>query len=259
MGVPMTLPVNIDSNISLVTCGRCHVHNRKFCNSDNEEALAELNCISHVRKCAAGETILAESENAEIVGNVVSGVLKITKILSDGREQIVGLLFPTDFFGRAYTDLAEFSVEAATDATICTMNRHAFEKLIEEYQVIEHQLLVSTFNELDAAREWMVLLGCQNTLEKVASFFLMLLKRTDNQCRAEIPYKESHIVIFPINRRDIAAYLGTTVETLSRQIQHLSRKGIIRVLDSKHFAILNQTKLVECAGQDPAYFETSSH
>ena len=245
----MTLPVNIRPNINLTVCEKCHVHNRDFCNSANDEAVARLNRISHIRKCSAGEAILAEGDEAQIVGNVVSGVLKVTKILSDGREQIVGLLFPTDFFGRAYSDTSEFSIEAATDATICAMERHSFESLIEEFQVIEHQLLVSTFNELDAAREWMVLLGCQNTLEKIANFFLMLLKRNDQQCRVEIPYREAVVVVFPISRIDIVAYLGTTVETLSRQIQFLSRKGAIRVLDSKHFEILDEAKLAKFAGQ----------
>lgn len=242
--------MNINPNVSLVHCEKCNGHNRKFCSSANEEALVSLNRISHVRKCNAGEVILSEGEEAEIVGNVISGMLKVTKILSDGREQIVGLLFPTDFFGRAYTDSAEFSIEAATDATICTMERHAFENLIEQYQVIEHQLLVSTFNELDAARDWMVLLGCQNTLEKVSHFFLMLLQRSDQQCRTKIPFNETTIVVFPIGRNDIVSYLGTTVETLSRQIQFLSREGAIRILDAKHFEILDEAKLIKFSGQE---------
>jgi len=245
----MPFPVNIAPEANPMLCGKCRVHNRTICTSADEKSLHQLNRISHIRKCHAGETILAEGDEAKLVGNVVSGVLKVSKILSDGREQIVGLLFPTDFFGRAYVDTAQFSIEAATDAKICTIERHAFESLIEQCQLLEHQLLIATLSELDAAREWMVLLGCQNTLEKVASFFLMLTRRADKHCRADIPYKDGVVVVFPINRSDIVAYLGTTVETLSRQIQYLSRHGVIRVLDSKHFEILNEDKLAELAGK----------
>lgn len=253
----MTLPIGKSDDADLARCQKCQLHSRGLCSGANGESLTALNKITHIQKCSAGESILAEGDSSELVGNVISGVLKITKILADGREQIVGLLFPSDFFGRVYTSSSEFTIEAATDATICSMNRKAFERLIEEHHSIEHQLLKSTFNELDAAREWIVLLGCQSTLEKVASFFLMLLRRSDNICRAQIPYKDGVVVVFPISRNDIVAYLGTTVETLSRQIQHLSRQGAIRVLDAKHFEILDKSKLEACAGEVPHFWDST--
>lgn len=231
-------------------CQKCLVHNRSVCRSADPVSLMELNRISRVRPCRAGEIIVAQGESPEIVGNVVEGVLKITKTLPDGREHIVGLLFPSDFFGRAFALDIDFSVEAATDATICTMDQHAFEKVLEVNRNMERDLLISTFDELDASREWMVLLGCQNTLERVASFFMLLLKRSDKQCLASAPYTKQNVLRFPINRQDIAAYLGTTVETLSRQIHHLSRKKIIRILDSKHFEVLDPDRLSLCAGQE---------
>ena len=79
----------------------------------------------------------------------------------------------------------------------------------------------------------------------------MLLKRSDKQCRIDLPYRDGTVVVFPVNRRDIAAYLGTTVETLSRQIQNMARKKVIRILDAKHFEILDEARLIALAGQDP--------
>jgi CRP/FNR family transcriptional regulator len=246
----MTHPIRTASAGDMARCERCNVHNRGICGHANDSVLNELNHISRIRSCSAGETILAQGDDAGIVGNVIDGVLKITKSLPDGREQIVGLLFPTDFFGRIYSNIADFSIEAATDATICVMKREAFEHAIEHHNAIEHNMLIQLSSELESAREWMVLLGCQNTLEKVSSFFALLLLRADKLCVSSLPYKQGVVVAFPINRHDIAAYLGTTVETLSRQIQYLSRQKVIKILDGKHFEILDEDRLLEFAGQD---------
>lgn len=250
----MTEPVAADLNTATLRCQKCLVHNRSVCRSADPISLSELNRISRIRTCKAGEVIVAQGETPAIVGNVVEGVLKITKTLPDGREHIVGLLFPSDFFGRAFALDIDFSVEAATEATICTMDQHAFERVLESNQRMERDLLKSTFDELDASREWMVLLGCQNTRERVASFFALLLKRSDKLCSATTSFSDPNLLRFPINRQDIAAYLGTTVETLSRQIHYLARKKVIRILDSKHFEVLDPEMLLDYAGQDLTLF-----
>lgn len=229
-------------------CSTCAVVNRALCRAADPCALAELDRISHVRRYRRGQTVLCEEAEAPIVGHVVSGVLKMTKTLKDGRSQIVGLLFASDFFGRAYARTARFSLEAAGDSELCVMDRLAFEAVLARHHAVEHALLTEVLDELDATREWMVLLGCQNAREKVASFLLKLHGNARHRARTGARQgAETDTIEVPISRRDMAGYLGTTVETISRHTQALARLGVLRVLDSRHVQITDPAALAAAA------------
>ena len=208
--------------------------------------IAQMSCL---RRYRAGETIIDEGEPAEFVGTVVSGVLKVSRRLPDDRQQIVELLFAGDFFGRPYVPSSNFSLEAATETVLRCVKRRAFETLLERHVDLQQRLLVSALDELEAARERMVQLGCRDTLERVAGFFLLLFKQVSRQPATALRPDLCNTVTFPIGRRDIAGYLGTTVETLSRHVQLLSRQGIIKILDANRYEIVDYCRLVSYAGQ----------
>ena len=83
-------------------CETCPVNNRAICRAAPEHAFEELGRISKIRKYHKGQTIIGQGEEAIIVGNVVSGIVKVQNSFEDGRQQIVGLMFPSDFFGRVF-------------------------------------------------------------------------------------------------------------------------------------------------------------
>jgi CRP/FNR family transcriptional regulator len=228
-------------------CSNCSVHNRRICSTAGSAAAEELNRLGRIRHIPAGQTITTENAYADFYGNVVSGVVKITKTLKDGRQQIVGLLFPSDFFGRPFQDVSRFSFEAATDLEICVFERHAFEALLKRHPEVEHELLKVFLNELDATREWSVLLGCQKTRERIAGFLLMLLRRNGFRGCSKDGQDANGIINLPISRKDIAMYLGMTLETISRQLQAMSRAGILKRIDSNQFEILLPRRLAEIA------------
>ena len=211
----------------------------------------ELGRLSHIRHFEKGQVIIAQGDEADLVGNVVSGIVKLTNMSMGGHQNIVGLLFPSDFFGRAYADSARFSYEAATDVTLCCMGRHAFEGFLARHPDIEHEMLLTTLDELDATREWAAMTSSHTTMQRVATFFFILSRRSDHTyCDAQKRGKMTNPVIsLPIGRRDIAAYLGTTPETLSRNIQTLVRKHVIRPIDTNHFELINSNGLVENTGE----------
>lgn len=228
-------------------CDTCAIHNKAVCRSVDTPGVVELNRISRIKKVSAGETILSEKSPADLVGNVISGVVKLAKTLEDGRQQVVGLLFPSDFFGHPFAEETSCSFEAASDVELCIFERHAFEALLNRHPEIEHEILLKVLTELDAAREWMVLLGCQNAKERLASFFLMLLRRSPSIGCAALGLSPATIVKFPIGRKDIAMFLGTTLETISRQIQAMSKSGILKIIDGNTFEILSPRRLAETA------------
>ncbi len=236
-------------------CDQCLVRHRALCRVAGTDALAELNRIARTRTFSAGSTIIASEDSMPFVGNVLSGVVKLTKVMADGRQQIVGLLFASDFVGRAFEDHWSYSAEAATDVEMCTFDRTAFERMLGKHPELEHQLLVSTLDELDAARDWMLLLGCKSAEEKVASFLMFVARRAANGggCGEALP--EAGAFEMPVSRTDMAAYLGTTVETVSRQITRLKTANIIRLTDMHHFIVPDIHRLAVAAGVDEVTLE----
>lgn len=229
-------------------CDHCPIQHRSVCAAAGGKIRAELNRISSRRTFSAGETIVGEAEEAGIVGNVVRGVLRMVRTIADGRQQIVGLLFPSDLFGRVFASHSRYAIEAATDVELCCFDRAAFEALLVANPDVEHEVLLSTLDELDAAREWMVLLGCQTVLERVAAFLIIVRRRTVKTASDEwIP--GMHISV-PIGRRDMAIYLGTTVESISRTIRAMARRGVIRIIDAQNFEVVRWDRLVALSGRE---------
>ena len=99
-----------------------------------------MNAISRQRVLQPGEPILSAGDTISWFGNIVSGAVKLTKLLSDGRQQIVGLQFPPDFLGRAFKERSPYYVEAATEVELCIFPKPAFEKILKEKPDVELRL-----------------------------------------------------------------------------------------------------------------------
>jgi CRP/FNR family transcriptional regulator len=236
----------------ITRCEQCAIRNRAVCGALHPDELEHLNRIARRKLIASGETILSDQEPAPFLGNIVSGVVKLTKTLADGRQQIVGLQFAPDFLGRAFSATNPHFAEAATDVELCCFHRADFEKLLGSHPGLEHRLFERTLSELDAAREWMLLLGRKTAEEKVASFLLMLARRSAMIGCADEEPNEARFVM-PLTRSDIADYLGLTIETVSRQITRLRVRNFIRPLDSRTFLVPNMDLLTRAAGHDPDF------
>ncbi|WP_193178234.1 Crp/Fnr family transcriptional regulator [Oricola nitratireducens] len=226
-------------------CEDCAVSNRSICRAASQEAMQELGRLSHLREFRKGQVIVAQGDDATIVGNVVTGVVKLTKMSVSGQQQIVGLLFPSDFFGRAFSDNSRFSYEAATDVSLCCIDRQAFESFLLRFPEVKHELLLTVLDELDATREWAAMTSAHTTMERIAVFLFILSKRSAGSYCENGTKSERTVIALPVGRRDIAAYLGTTPETLSRNIQTLVRKHVIRPLDANSFELLDSAGLVD--------------
>ena len=106
---------------------------------------------------------------------------------------------------------------------------------------LEHRLFENTLNELDAAREWMFVLGRKSAQEKVASFLHLIAKRQPliGCSHAENNPDGPNAARFdlPLTRADIADFLGLTIETVSRQLSNLKRKGTIKLLSGREVLV----------------------
>lgn len=188
-----------------------------------------------------GEALQWAEEEMEFVGSIVTGAASISQSLEDGRRQMVGLLLPSDFIGRPGRRSSPFDVTAMTETVVCRFRRKAFEDLLEESPAVSRRLMEMTLDELDAARQWMTILGRKTATEKVASFLAIVAGR-----RAFLaPDRRPGDISFdlPLTRDAIADYLGLTIETISRQISRLRKAGVIELDGARHVRVPDFARL----------------
>jgi CRP/FNR family transcriptional regulator len=243
------VPASVIRNLVPLQCDHCRIRHRAICGALSRDGLARINQIARQKTYRDGETIFIEGDEVNYLGNVLSGVVKLSKLLPDGREQIVGLQFASDFVGRAFKDKATCNAEAATDVELCIFPRKPFEALLNDLHVLEDQLFANTLDELDAARDWLLLLGRRSAREKVARFLLMIARRVPNiGCGDD---EDTNVICFdlPLRRADIADFLGITIETVSRQFTRLKADGLIEVERSQTITVPSVSRLEAASGQ----------
>lgn len=223
-------------------CETCVVRNRAICAALDASELCALNRIGRTRAISAGQTLMWEGEDSLMVANVIDGVMKLTTGTGDGREQIVGIVYPADFIGRPFGPTSHHSVTALTDARVCTFTRADFDGFAREHPQLEHKLLERTLTELDRARQWMLLLGRKSASEKIAIFLLEMSERLGRKDCGSAAGPQT-VFTLPFGRQQIADILGLTIETVSRQLTRLRADGIIALPSRRDIAIIDRDAL----------------
>ncbi|SFB82675.1 Crp/Fnr family transcriptional regulator [Tropicimonas isoalkanivorans] len=209
-----------------------------------------LEAICRTHRYRAGQTVARSGETLDTIGCVRSGFLRMQKRLADGRQHVVGLLVEGDMFGRVFDGALHFAIEAATEAEVCTFRRAPFEELLVRMPDLERMVLLNILNELDRARDWMIILSCPRVSGRIAGFLLVLCSRfagIDHLFRAGRRGPEVRI---PISRADLAHLLGTRPESISRGFHALAEAGYIEILRPDRIGIRDLTALAAEAGDD---------
>lgn len=229
-------------------CGDCPIRHRAVCARCEPVELLALEEIKYYRSFEAGQTVVWSGDQMDFVASVVSGIASLTQTMEDGRTQMVGLLLPSDFVGRPGREGAAYDVVATTDLVMCCFRKKPFERIMLETPHIAQRLLEMTLDELDAAREWMLVLGRKTAREKIASL-LSIIARRDASLKMT-GMAGTMVFDLPLTREAMADYLGLTLETVSRQISALKRDGVIHLEGKRHVTIPDLGRLLEEAGDD---------
>src|SRR5262249_10677479 len=207
------------------SCLDCAVRGRTLCRALALERLLQLNPNSSRRRYPPGRLIAAADPVEDWFAIVPSGVVKLTQSLSDGRQQIVGLLFPSDFLGQPFKRASPCAAETATAVELCCFERKAFMRLLQEEADFTRLLLERTLEEVDIGRDWMLLLGRKSAEERVATLLLLMLRRMPGHDHgSELSQRQFEL---PLSRGEMADYLGLRIETVSRQLKRLKSAGVI--------------------------------
>lgn len=229
-------------------CVDCPIRHRAVCARCDADELALLEDIKYYRSFSAGQTIMWSGDRMDFVASVVSGVAALTQTMEDGRTQMVGLLLPSDFVGRPGRERATYTVSATSDLVMCCFRRKPFENMINSTPHIAHRLLEMTLDELDAAREWMLVLGRKTAREKIASLLAIIARR--DAILAQNSDLNRLSFDLPLTREAMSDYLGLTLETVSRQVTALKKDGVIVLEGKRRVIVPDMDRLMEEAGDD---------
>ena len=216
-------------------CNRCEGARDGICAVLNPEARTNLVQISRRKTVAPHTVIFRDGDLADQYFTVVSGIVKLVKILADGHQHIIGLTYPPDFLGQTRNIRHTYSAEAATSVELCMYPRLAFETFKKAHPELERQMFDMTVRELDICRDWTLLLGRKCSYERVAGFLLMMASRLSQATAGQD--SNSIQLELPFTRAEMADYLGLTLETVSRQFSRLKKKRIIALPSSREIVI----------------------
>jgi CRP-like cAMP-binding protein len=201
------------------------------------EEQALLSVIATVVRFKKGERIYEEEDRADAVFNIITGVVKSYRTLSDRRQHIVGFLFADDLIGLAESGRYVNSVAAVTAATLYRIPTAPLEARLRNYPDLDFQVISKLCHELREAQRHAILLSEQHAVARVGLFLQML--ETHHAARAESIGE----VYLQMTRRDIAAYVGVTPEVVTRSLRDLIGRGAIAFRDRRHVQIINRARL----------------
>ena len=161
---------------------------------------------------------------ADSVFGLSQGVVRLYKLLMDGRRQVLAFKLPGDFLGMPRADRHKFSADAIGEVALCRFSRDDLIELIESSPNLMRLLIDFVSRELDLAQDQLLLLGNGSAEEKVAIFLVGWRNRLARLSMF------SEILPLPMRRRDIADFLGLKLETISRTFAKLERKNAIRIV-----------------------------
>jgi CRP/FNR family transcriptional regulator len=201
-----------------------------FCGKACDELeLRELQRLATQVYPPPGETIFSEGDLADDAFGLSQGVVRLYKLLPDGRRQILAFALPGEFLGMPFADRHTFSADAIGEVSLCRFSRNELTKFVQSSPDVMKLMVEFAARELAMAQDQLLLLGNGSAEEKVVMFLVNWHYRL---ARLSV---SSKTVPLPMRRQDIADFLGLKLETVSRTLARLEQKKVIRLVPNGVF------------------------
>lgn len=216
-----------------------------LCRNMERQAATRIAAQGSHHKVHAGQILFHEGDDSDNVYEVIRGMVKLYKLLPDGRRQITGFVSAGDLMGLSHDDCFVHTAEAVTDVVVFCFPRTRFDRMLTEVPAFARALLDATQQELRSAQEQMLLLGRKTATERIASFLLTMAERY-----GDLGGDDTTTFSVPMKRSDIADYLGLTIETVSRGLSRLKKAEVISDCDCGRVMQVRTALLAELASGD---------
>ena len=238
--------MSVESEISCNHEHQCHHCNSDGTCMDDESCISLVPIFNHLEPAQMaeimslirsltfkrGENLYSPGDPANTLYIVSEGKIKIYRLSESGKEQLIRFLRPGDFTG----ELALFSdsvheayAEAIEDTSVCTITRSEFNELLLKYPSISLKVLSEFSHRLEQSEKQTTRFATERVETRIALFLIECLEK-DNK---------SQIVELPMSKKDLASYLGTTPESISRKLTEIEEVGLIEQISNKRIKILD--------------------
>jgi CRP/FNR family transcriptional regulator len=214
----------VGDEVCAQSCADCAVRPHAVCAALDDDELRQLDQLGHRQHYRANEAVFGQEEIVLSCYNLLEGVLRLYKLLPDGRRQIVGFALPGDFIGLSTNGRHGLSADTVGAAAVCRFVKSSFWRFAEDKPKLLQRINELVTRDLAEAQEQMVLLGRRSAEEKVAIFLIKWRERLAQVAAL------AEVTPLPMSRQDIADYLGLTIETVSRTFTKLERDGVIEIV-----------------------------
>jgi CRP/FNR family transcriptional regulator len=227
-------------------CVTCGSRVAGLCKPLDAAALDEVVSETEQISFDARDTLFDEGDRAGHVYTLIQGTAKLTRLLADGREQVLGFRFAGDVIGYTVGETYPFAAQLLTSAQVCRLDRRKLETLLRRFPALERRFLDLCVQELAATQEQLVSVGRRTAEGRVAAFLLSLAEagRRRNVTGTQLD--------MPMTRGDIADFLGLTLETVSRTLTAFRRRGWIREPSHGHVELVRKDQLLALTEGAPA-------
>ncbi|WP_084315606.1 Crp/Fnr family transcriptional regulator [Thalassobacillus devorans] len=223
-------------------CQHCHQASGHTCvarvpifnHLDNDQMDAVTEAIRSLTY-QKGDIIYRAGDPSDSLYIVNTGSVRIYRISDSGKEQVVRLLQPGDFTGEYALfseSLHESYAEANEPVTICTIRRNNLQDFLMRYPSIVLKILKTYSARLEQSEKQTTSLATESVGKRLSLYLAELAEASG-----------SDTIRLPMNKKDLASFLGTTPETISRRLADLEAKGLIHKLDPKRFRLLDKNRL----------------
>lgn len=226
-----------------LVCATCPARRSEICGELAMPELKDLSAATIRQHFASGDTVVWDGDPATHGFIVTRGALRVSKVGSDGRRQILAFLFGGDVMTLPERPHYAVTVEALTQGEVCRFERRRFEAVMAKYPQLEKSYRKSAAHKLDIAYDHAFTLGRRTAMERLAAFLLDL---KSGSC----PKTPTGTLALPMSRSDIADYLGLTIETVSRIFSRLKALKVIVLPAPQEVVVLDVERLRALAESD---------
>mgnify|MGYP001627412139 CR=1 FL=1 len=225
-------------------CVGCASKRFGICLPLDAQALDDLSGDSDRHALPAKSVLFREGDPATRAFSLLEGTVKLSRLLPDGRQQVVGFRFKGDLLGYTAGKTYPFDAELLTPGQFCRIERSRLDALLRRYPALERRVLDMCLGELAATQEHLVTVARRSAEARVAAFLIGLAEahRRRGLLTGDLP--------MPMTRSDIGDFLGLTLETVSRTFTAFKRHGWIAEPGGQKLRLLDMDALEQlCAGE----------
>jgi len=204
-----------------VACLQCGSRITGICASLDAAGLDELSHEAQRASVKARETLFHEGDAVSGVLMIVKGMAKLSRLMADGRQQVLGFRFSGDILGLTHAATHAAEAEMLTDGTVCRLTKAQLEVTLQRHPTLQRRLLDLCLREVALTQDQLVTVGRRQAEQRVAAFLLSLSEAARRRGHS------AQALDMPMTRSEIGDLLGLALETVSRAFTALRKRGLL--------------------------------